>query len=381
MINLRRIQNFLCRVERNPSLLEASKIDAGNGLAKTARVAFDDLMDDTAVKMGGTLQDLEAGSITGKQALDKMTKDLNRAHKGAYLTGKDRITGKKSILSADDKFYLKRVATEEAKFLKGFVDDVVSKATKAKRRMGASTRLQLYTRSLRASHHNAMVEYSGGGEGSGTTVLISWILGIAEHCEDCLSLAAMSPFTRFSLPAVPGSDTKCGGNCRCHLSYKTIKKPARKSAFPVRPKAARDLWNLPTPPKGLSVPSAEQRIAVENLRTKVNYQRRRIQDLTNLGETDLARAAQSARAAANKELNDFLSREKLWSPPAFSVEDVLNGRVLDDRIVDALFSIGTDGATLAGLPPDLYRTVVKNILDEIPIMDSEIKLTLAGSLK
>lgn len=52
--------------------------------------------------------------------------------------------------------------------------------------------------------------------------LISWRLGVAEHCFQCLKLAANGPYTKVGgsnpLPTVPrGGATKCLSNCRCFL--------------------------------------------------------------------------------------------------------------------------------------------------------------------
>jgi hypothetical protein len=48
---------------------------------------------------------------------------------------------------------------------------------------------------------------------------IVWQLNPAEHCPDCLGLAANSPYTESTLPTVPGAgDTRCRSNCKCTLS-------------------------------------------------------------------------------------------------------------------------------------------------------------------
>lgn len=55
-----------------------------------------------------------------------------------------------------------------------------------------------------------------------TESVIHWRLSVAEHCPDCLRLAAGSPYTKPGgtnpLPTVPrNGDTRCLGNCRCWL--------------------------------------------------------------------------------------------------------------------------------------------------------------------
>lgn len=51
---------------------------------------------------------------------------------------------------------------------------------------------------------------------------IDWVLSIAEHCTDCLALAAGGPYQRDELPTVPrNGDTRCLANCRCWLVVRT----------------------------------------------------------------------------------------------------------------------------------------------------------------
>jgi hypothetical protein len=57
-----------------------------------------------------------------------------------------------------------------------------------------------------------------------SNAVIHWRLSVAEHCADCLRLAAGSPYSppgigANPLPTVPrNGDTRCLGNCRCYLN-------------------------------------------------------------------------------------------------------------------------------------------------------------------
>lgn len=50
-------------------------------------------------------------------------------------------------------------------------------------------------------------------------VWVAWELEPgAEHCDDCLRLAAFSPYPPDALPGVPGeAPTACDGSCKCNL--------------------------------------------------------------------------------------------------------------------------------------------------------------------
>ena len=54
------------------------------------------------------------------------------------------------------------------------------------------------------------------------SMLIYWTLHPAEHCVNCLELAAGSPYTKETLPTFPKrGDTQCLTNCKCTLELST----------------------------------------------------------------------------------------------------------------------------------------------------------------
>lgn len=68
----------------------------------------------------------------------------------------------------------------------------------------------------------------GAIAGQADDVLISWKLSPAEHCRDCLALAAYAPYVKPGvkskhpeLPTIPRrGDTQCLSRCKCYLTYK-----------------------------------------------------------------------------------------------------------------------------------------------------------------
>jgi len=385
---LRAAARFARLVERHPDLLVEGKsfVDAGNGYADVATQKFKDLSKATATKVGDTIADLGAGKLTGDQAFNQAHADLIKAHKRAYTLGKGSMFGKAAALNADDLFYLRRAMEVEAQFLKGFIDDVVSGRIDLAGKMGAGSRADLYSRSLRGSWWNAKTEWAGGGDdGDGYEVICFWEMSPAEHCEDCVALASMSPWPRDALATVPGAgDTACQARCKCSLRYERRRIPksrAKGKLIPMRPKAVRDVFRLPPAPGNLMHPAPLERAAVEELRQKVNYWRRVAADELAAGNEEAYRQALSARRVANGKLNEFLKDNKLYSPPAFGVDDVLSGRVLDERLVDALMSLGLDGASIASMPKAQYREIIDAIIDEAGLLDAEIKQVLVRAGK
>lgn len=62
------------------------------------------------------------------------------------------------------------------------------------------------------------------------TVEASWVLGVADHCDDCLALTGLGwqpkepwPFVVAGVAAYPASGaTECVSNCKCGIDYRTI---------------------------------------------------------------------------------------------------------------------------------------------------------------
>ncbi len=50
---------------------------------------------------------------------------------------------------------------------------------------------------------------------------VRWMLTFAEHCDDCLELAARGWMSKAELHQVPGDgETECLVNCRCYLEFR-----------------------------------------------------------------------------------------------------------------------------------------------------------------
>ncbi len=104
-------------------------------------------------------------------------------------------------------------AREEFAFAKKFMEDVRDGTGK----MPSDKRLQMYADTLDSMYMRGVVY------GLPSDVEIWWVLGIAEHCPDCIELSLGSPYSKPGygdnpLPAVPGSGyTQCLSHCKCTL--------------------------------------------------------------------------------------------------------------------------------------------------------------------
>ena len=100
----------------------------------------------------------------------------------------------------------------QSNFLSNFADDYVSGATTEPRRMNFMNRAHLYALSM-VGYYNL-----GALEGGSPNDRIYWRLGACDHCTDCPALHVSGPYTRSTLPTVPGlGQTRCGHWCCCFL--------------------------------------------------------------------------------------------------------------------------------------------------------------------
>ena len=108
-------------------------------------------------------------------------------------------------------------AKEEFGFARKFMEDV---------RDGTGTvpsekRIQMYADTLDSMYMRGVVY------GLPSDVEIWWVLGVAEHCQDCIWLSLGSPYNKPGygenpLPAVPRSGyTQCLSRCKCSLEMKS----------------------------------------------------------------------------------------------------------------------------------------------------------------
>ena len=244
-----------------------------------------------------------------------------------------------AALDAGDRAYLQRATQAEMKYATQFGDDIVN----GRLRMPRVKRAELYAQTLDGVGWNAMIEKFPN------SVRIQWVLGTAEHCKDCIALASSGPYTKWTLPTTPrAGGTRCVSNCKCKLTFQggRLTKKERASARKYAQKkemSVLDMLMYPTP-EDLRPPTPIEARYIDELRTKMNYQRRRIAQLPK--GSDEAQEAIALRRKFNDELIEFLEKNKVHDVPVFSVEEVLDETVIGRKAVDDLMRAGMDGKTL-----------------------------------
>ncbi|MFZ5986381.1 MAG: hypothetical protein ACOYWZ_04535 [Bacillota bacterium] len=160
--------------------------------------------------VGGYAKDLLDDKIKLDRFHSLMQGAIEEYYPKAYMAGRAEFGGK-----GLEKVHLNQInkeIEEEKKYLKGFADDI----SRGKVAGGSiEVRAGMYGDAIGGLYEQGkMSNFEDDPQ-----VSIYWRLGIAEHCDDCIELAAGSPYgVDNPLPTHPGAgDTVCLSNCKCYL--------------------------------------------------------------------------------------------------------------------------------------------------------------------
>lgn len=287
-------------------------------------------------KMNDLTRALEQGRI-GRDAYDRQSLEaITQSFTDAYARGKGVEPGD---LEPGDLEWIRRAAEYEAGFARKFGADIENEAL----RMPRAERARLYGLTVEG------VAWHGRVESAGWNARIKWVLGDAEHCEDCLILAANGPYTKANLPTTPkAGDTVCKSRCKCHLEVTegALSAEERQAAMEYADVKDAGLAELMAPPvvDGMREPSEQEQEYIDGLRNKINYHRRRVATLER-GTPEWKEAVRQ-RAEFNAELIEFVDREHIAEAPIWSVDDVLDGRHLGRKAKRDIMARGLDGPSV-----------------------------------
>jgi len=283
---------------------------------------------------------LSDGKITLGEFETRAQKAISGTLRQGYEMGRGRT------LDAGDEEWLRRATQTEVGYARKFGQDIEAGTL----RMPRKRRAAMYGTAARGAWWNARVERELEKD---PNVRIYWRLHPqADHCPDCQVLAAQSPFTGWNLPTTPQAGaTVCRGNCKCKLEFVHGRPGARERAeaeqYGQRKKAGVSTMLDPgVAPAGMRLPNAAETVYIDDLRARINYNRRII---ATSADADEVAEAIAARKAANAELIEFVERESIWEVPVWSVDDVVDGRHIGRAAEAEIFSAGIDGSTLGML--------------------------------
>lgn len=178
------------------------------------------LIHETEDHLHQVARDYGRGDITPREFGDDVYAVLPFAHAQAAYLGRRRA-GIQGALDDDDVRFGSHSAEEQEQFLQGFVEDLGNGRYLSPNEEGKpetdvakiEKRLTLYAMALAGTANEAWMHSLPDD------TLFYWrdVRDKAE-CSDCEKWALQGPYTRESLPAVPGDGkSQCKLNCRCEL--------------------------------------------------------------------------------------------------------------------------------------------------------------------
>ena len=324
-------------------------------------------------------KDLEGGKIGRDDFMAGMQTGIHKNFESAYAKGKGVPI---SALTDGDREYLRRAVDTEMKFAGGFADDLKAGTVGEVGRMSRGSRVQMWSQSVDG------VAWHGTVEIQSDSVRIDWVLGDAEHCPDCLILAASSGegYTKWNLPTTPrAGDTICRSNCKCKLVFRTgkLSKADQERAAELGYKkeaSLSELFNPPLPP-GMRKPTDVERRYINQKRNEINYYRRQI--ATGGHKDDVLKDYIDARKEANAELIEFVAQEGIFEVPVYSVDNVIDESYLGRRARRDIARHGLDGDTLSLVDAKLLQRMLNDYEDIVgtTFSDDAIVAALAEAVK
>lgn len=158
--------------------------------------------------------------IAGEVALDtwqqRMKERIKELHMSSIAAARGGDWG---AITDEDRKAVEEEIERQYQYLAGFATDVYAQgeadeeftsAIIARAKLYAGIALAIFYRSIMAQ------EIERGA------MEVNWILGIAEHCGDCVELAGIGWMPIEDLGGqVPGDgSTACRANCKCHLEFR-----------------------------------------------------------------------------------------------------------------------------------------------------------------
>lgn len=253
------------------------------------------------------------------------------------------------ILSGSPIFRM--MMDKHSAFANQFASQYASGETDRKGAMGVGARTNMYGQALKGAYNAGAVFGGIGGE------KIFWRLGSCDHCVDCPALSASSPFTRVTLPTLPGNgDTVCKTNCCCYLVF--VRAPKE-----VEPEDTVDSWMSDGPEVQEDESRDRARRDLQDLMLQRSFLRRYA-----LGKLDVTPSEVDAAERESKSVNskvELLAKAQgLESAARYNPAAVITRADISYNDIGKIFDSGIDG-------PSMFRADMKKAMEE---MDSTAKL-------
>lgn len=176
--------------------------------AKEVRTAVDSIIDREALTMRGIAQDLIAGRINLAEFQLRMSTNVKRLNVSMAIAG----SGGVNATSAADYGYIGSLVKRQYQFLRGMAEQIKSGEQKLDGTL--MTRVALYAQSSRDTFEQ-MRQHAAKANGKSQ---YRNLIGVADHCPECLSETARGWVPIGSL--IPVGQRLCKSNCHCSLAFR-----------------------------------------------------------------------------------------------------------------------------------------------------------------
>lgn len=170
-------------------------------------IAANTVANEAAIELAST------GALDPDAFRAQMREEIKDAYIDQYILG----IGGRDQMTAADWGSVGGMIADQYRYLDGFIDEIRA-GTLTEEQIRA--RAGMYINSSREAFERATQRNAQELK----LTEMAWTLGEAEHCPDCLDLAAMGWVPMGTITQYPGGgQTQCLTNCQCHIAYRDPK--------------------------------------------------------------------------------------------------------------------------------------------------------------
>ena len=179
-------------------------------LNRSLRIDRDVLMKAFSAEVKGITQSMMDGSLSTAQWRESMQGSIQKHYTELYKGGVGRST-----LQQEEQQFIRNQANSQIKYLNnfgGYID--------GKRAMGDELTKKVLSRAELYAQRGSSLFEAGYIGSLPDDVLVDWLMSPAEHCRTCPIIQGNNPYTKKTLPGMPGEGfhfTECGTNCQCYI--------------------------------------------------------------------------------------------------------------------------------------------------------------------
>jgi hypothetical protein len=179
-------------------------------LNRSLRIDRDILMKKFSAEVKGVTQSMMDGVLTTAGWREAMQSSIQKHYTELYKGGVGRKT-----LQQEEQQFIRNQANSQVKYLNNFGSYI-----DGKRAMGDELTKGILSRAELYAQRGSSLFEAGYIGSLPDDVLVDWLMSPAEHCRTCPIIQGNNPYTKKTLPGMPGEGfhfTECGTNCQCYV--------------------------------------------------------------------------------------------------------------------------------------------------------------------